>query len=86
MGLLQDAHQRLMSGRMSHSRYFEDVITRYAQAKFAGAFIGPLDTAAFEKWAAARDARRHVYRHKLLGIPFVVKDSIDVAGMATTCW
>jgi Asp-tRNA(Asn)/Glu-tRNA(Gln) amidotransferase A subunit family amidase len=81
-----EAHARLVAGRLSHARYFEDILTRYEQAKFAGAFTTPLEPSMFEAWAAGRDSRRRFWRHKLLGIPYVVKDSIDVAGMATTCW
>ena len=81
-----DAIARLSGGRMSHSRYFEDVLTRYEQCKFANAFVGPVDVDAFAEWASNRDARRRKFRHKLFGVPFVVKDSIDVAGIPTTLW
>ena len=83
---ITEAIARLSSGRISHERYFEDVLTRYEQCKFAGAFVGPVDADSFAAGAVSRDNRRRKFRHKLFGIPFIVKDSIDVAGIATSCW
>ncbi len=83
---IQEVLSRLSTGRLSHARYFEDVLARCEQAKFAGAFTQRVEPEVQQAAAAARDSIKMRARAKLFGVPFIVKDSVDVAGVATSCW
>ena len=87
---LADIHQQLRAGTASLPELIEFTLARIALDCPREVFISRVDPSELRRKARqlherlAADAGL-LERLPLLGIPFVVKDNIDVAGMDTTC-
>lgn len=87
---ITDIHAGYLSGASTPSRCIEQVLARIAAADRPEIWISRVDDAALRAQARALDAvlaaegTAALARLPLLGIPFAVKDNIDVAGMPTT--
>ena len=78
-----------LSGRLSASELIERVLTRIAKWDDPALWIARTCEAALRQHATKLDAAAAadpdlIKRMPLFGIPFAVKDNIDVAGMPTT--
>jgi allophanate hydrolase len=78
-----------VDGRVSASELLDQVLDRIAQWDDPALWIARVDGSAVRERAAALDAGARVepeliVKLPLFGIPFAVKDNIDVAGMPTT--
>ena len=62
----------------------EQVIARRRAVTASGIWITEVSDAALRERAAALDALPHAARGPLHGVPFAVKDNLDVAGLPTT--
>lgn len=72
-------------GTLDVRQTVDEVLRRLAEAGDDKVWISRASDAALRTAAAALDARRgEIDRLPLYGVPFAVKDNIDVAGMATT--
>ncbi len=72
-------------GTLDVRQTIDEVLRRLAEAGDDKVWISRASDAALRTEAAALDARRgEIDRLPLYGIPFAVKDNIDVAGMTTT--
>src|SRR4051794_39223313 len=72
-------------GRLSCHAVIEEVLARIAAAGDDKVWISRVPDATLRAAADALDARRDAIDDlPLYGIPFAVKDNIDVAGLATT--
>jgi allophanate hydrolase len=79
---LRDAYAR---GALDVRQVVDEVLKRIAAAGDDKVWISRLPDAALHADAARLDARRgDLGRLPLYGVPFAVKDNIDVAGLATT--
>ncbi|WP_440964997.1 allophanate hydrolase [Massilia sp. GER05] len=87
---ITDIHAGYLGGASTPSRCIEQVLARIAAADRPEIWISRVDDAALRAQARALDAvlaaegAAALARLPLLGIPFAVKDNIDVAGMPTT--
>ena len=73
------------AGTLDVRQVVEEVLKRIAHAGEDKVWISRPTDSALRDRAAALEARRGEFdRRPLYGIPFAVKDNIDVAGMATT--
>ncbi|MFJ1467565.1 allophanate hydrolase [Massilia orientalis] len=87
---ITDIHADYLGGASTPSRCIEQVLARIAAADRPEIWISRMDAAALRAQARALDAvlaaegAAALARLPLLGIPFAVKDNIDVAGMPTT--
>lgn len=87
---ITDIHADYLSGAATPSGCIEQVLARIAAADRPEIWISRVDDAALRAQARALDAvlaaegAAVLARLPLLGIPFAVKDNIDVAGMPTT--
>jgi allophanate hydrolase len=73
------------SGSLDVSRTVDEVLKRIAAAGDDKVWISRPSDAALRTTAAELDARRgEIDRLPLFGVPFAVKDNIDVAGLTTT--
>ena len=73
------------SGTLDVRQTVDEVLRRLAEAGDDKVWISRASDAALRTAAAALDARRgEIDRLPLYGVPFAVKDNIDVAGMTTT--
>jgi len=85
-----DTHAAYLSGASTPSGCIEQVLARIAAADRPEIWISRVDDDALRAQARALDAvlaaegAAALARLPLLGIPFAVKDNIDVAGMPTT--
>jgi allophanate hydrolase len=72
-------------GTLTCHTVIEEVLTRIAQAGEDNVWISRMPDEALRDIAAALDARRgEIESLPLYGVPFAVKDNIDVAGLETT--
>ena len=72
-------------GTLTCRRVVEEVLARIAQAGDDKVWIARMPDEALRDIAAALDGRHgEIEQLPLYGIPFAVKDNIDVAGLATT--
>jgi len=71
------------SGALTPRALVESLLDRVAQTREYNAWIHVLDAAALEPWLAALE-RRAPDSLPLYGIPFAIKDNIDLAGVPTT--
>lgn len=87
---ITDIHAGYLGGASTPSRCIEQVLARIAAADRPEIWISRVDDAALRAQARALDTvlaaegAAALARLPLLGIPFAVKDNIDVAGMPTT--
>ena len=87
---ITDTHAAYLSGAETPSGCIEQVLARIAAADRPEIWIRRVDDDALRARARALDAvlaaegAAALARLPLLGIPFAVKDNIDVAGMPTT--
>ena len=75
----------LRSGDTTPSRVVDDVADVVERRGADGVWITVLSRAQLRERAAELEADRDARDLPLYGIPFAVKDSIDVAGLPTTC-
>ncbi|MBX9942764.1 MAG: allophanate hydrolase [Reyranella sp.] len=74
-----------LQGTLDVGRVVDEVILRISKAGDDKVWISRASDGALRAAAAALDARRgEIDRMPLYGVPFAVKDNIDVAGMTTT--
>ncbi len=74
-----------LQGTLDVGRVVDEVILRISKAGDDKVWISRASDQALRAAAAALDARRgEIDRMPLYGVPFAVKDNIDVAGMTTT--
>jgi allophanate hydrolase len=82
--------RRYAEGSLMPSQCIGEVIDRIERAARPEVWISRVDFSELQSRAAAldellrRDGAQALARYPLLGIPFAVKDNIDVAGMPTT--
>ena len=73
------------AGTLDVRQTIDDVLTRIARAGDDKVWISRASDADLRAQAAALDARRdEIDRLPLYGVPFAVKDNLDVEGMVTT--
>ena len=73
------------SSSLTCRRVIDEVLTRVAAAGDDKVWISRFSDAQLRDAAAAMDARRAGFENlPLYGVPFAVKDNINVAGLATT--
>ena len=82
-------HADYRSGARTPSAVVEEVVSRAEEAAYTSAWIHRADSAALSRRARelesqARSDPRALDRMPLYGVPYAVKDNIDVAGMPTT--
>ena len=78
-----------LSGELSVSKLLDQVLSRIAEWDDPALWISRTNESAVQDRASALDAEAAanpgiIERMPLFGIPFAVKDNIDVAGMPTT--
>jgi allophanate hydrolase len=82
---IHNLHAAYSAGSLSCRMVIEEVLARIAAAGDDKVWISRVPADALRAQADALDARRgEIERLPLFGVPFAVKDNIDVAGLPTT--
>ncbi len=76
-------HAAYEAGALTPRALVARLRARIAETRAHNAWIHLLDDAALEPWLAALDGRRPA-ELPLYGVPFAIKDNIDLAGVPTT--
>src|SRR3954447_1693901 len=82
---LTELLHRLHTGATTPTAVVDEIADVVAERGDDGIWITTLDRAALRARAAELEADPRARELPLYGVPFAVKDSIDVAGLPTTC-